>query len=202
MMTPSTRLARQRAFTLVELLVVVAIAAVLVLLAAPSFKRYTELQRLRGVNAQLVTDFQFARNEAAARGENVWVRFLEDSASTCYVIFTTASNTVQCDCTRPLNTACNAAANTRELRTVKVPKDANAGVKVTPTSDIQKAVGFDYRTGGIVKALSDSESVPINGFEIDVFIDGERWVRTALLGTGRVTACKPDAGSIVTEPAC
>ena len=42
--------------TLVELLVVVAVVAVVLMLAAPSFRGMIETQRLRGINAQFVTD--------------------------------------------------------------------------------------------------------------------------------------------------
>ncbi|HRC39206.1 MAG TPA: prepilin-type N-terminal cleavage/methylation domain-containing protein, partial [Rubrivivax sp.] len=48
----------QAAFTLVELMIAIAVVAVVLVLAAPSFRELIEMQRLRSVNAQLVTDLQ------------------------------------------------------------------------------------------------------------------------------------------------
>ena len=58
----------RRGFTLVELLIVVAVVAIILVVAAPSFRDMILMQRLRSITAQLVTDLQFARNEAVSRG--------------------------------------------------------------------------------------------------------------------------------------
>ena len=81
-------------FTLIELMVVVAIAGVLLLLVAPSFQDMIVMQRLRGVNAQLITDMQFARSEAVSRGRYARVNFGNDGDQTCYVIYVAAGNGV------------------------------------------------------------------------------------------------------------
>ena len=65
--------ARQRGFTLIELMVVVAVLGTLVMLVAPSFRDMILMQRLRGINAQVTTDMQFARSEAVSRGRTARV---------------------------------------------------------------------------------------------------------------------------------
>ena len=62
---------RGRGLSLIELMVGLAIVAVLVLVAAPSLSRFIDLQRLRSISAALVTDIQFVRAEAASRNVKV-----------------------------------------------------------------------------------------------------------------------------------
>lgn len=59
---------RCRGFTLIELMVVVAIAGLLATLAAPSFVKITQQYRAMGEVSAFVGDLQFARNEAIKEG--------------------------------------------------------------------------------------------------------------------------------------
>mgnify|MGYP003435327453 CR=1 FL=1 len=63
MNTPSSA----RGLTIIELMIVVAVLGVLIALVAPSMRGMISTQRVRGVNAGLVTDLQYARGEAARR---------------------------------------------------------------------------------------------------------------------------------------
>lgn len=55
-------------FTLIELMVTVAVLAVLMTIAAPSFKDILESQRMRAAAFDLMADLTLARNEALKRG--------------------------------------------------------------------------------------------------------------------------------------
>ncbi len=61
----------QAGFTLTELLIVVAIAAVLLTVAVPSFRPLFAKWRLEGVANELSADLQYARSQAVADNANV-----------------------------------------------------------------------------------------------------------------------------------
>lgn len=62
-------------FTIVELMVTVAIVAVLASLAAPGFGQYFANQRVKGAAEELVNDLQFARMESVQKNATATVTF-------------------------------------------------------------------------------------------------------------------------------
>ncbi|MBK9136244.1 MAG: hypothetical protein IPM15_18365 [Betaproteobacteria bacterium] len=70
-------------------MIVIALLAIIAILAAPSFTEMIGMQRLRGINDQLATDFQYLRTEAVSR--NQFMGFVARSVSAepvaCYTIF-------------------------------------------------------------------------------------------------------------------
>jgi type IV fimbrial biogenesis protein FimT len=61
-------------FTAIELMVTLAILAILLGVAVPSFSSFTEGQRLRAASSDLRTDLTFARSEALKRNQPVTIR--------------------------------------------------------------------------------------------------------------------------------
>lgn len=59
---------RQRGFTLIELMVVVALIAILLTIASPSFSELMHRNRLAGASNELIASLQLARSEANRRG--------------------------------------------------------------------------------------------------------------------------------------
>ncbi len=60
-----------RGFTLIELVVTIAVAAILATLAAPSFREFITTQRIRNASFDLTTALTLARSEAITRNANV-----------------------------------------------------------------------------------------------------------------------------------
>lgn len=176
-------------FTLIELAVGIVVAGVLLGLAVPALFDFILLQRLRGINAQLVTDLQYARSEAVSRGQYARLQFgIDDSSSvTCYVIFTSNLNRNRCDCLTSANSTCDDGAEA--VRTVRLPKSDNVQLRLAT----RQATGFayDHIAGGIVSTPSDRTSTPITSYRIEAFIDDERVLRNTINSSGRVLTCTP-----------
>ena len=79
-----------RGFTAIELMVTVAILAVLAGLAAPSFNPIIERWRVRQVSEELQSTFYFARSEAIKRGGNVTI-LRSDEGGGCTAVGTDTS---------------------------------------------------------------------------------------------------------------
>ena len=69
----SARAAFQRGFTIIEIMVVIAIMGVMLTIAAPSFVTFTSSQKVKTASFDLYAAMMFARSEAIKRKVNVTV---------------------------------------------------------------------------------------------------------------------------------
>ncbi len=190
-------------FTLIELMVVVALLAILGTLVGPSFQDMILKQRLRGVNAQLVTDLQFARAEAIRLGRVGRLDFRSSTAQTCYSIYyvTTDENSSSipaCNCLSGAGNACS-DPKTIELKTVGLPRSSSVIVtsKDPVTQDDYPAFGFDPVTGGLVRFPADNDTVALPGIQLDTIVDEDkRHLRVNVVQSGRPTVCAPSAATM------
>lgn len=186
--------------TLIELMVVVALIAVILGLVAPSFKRLIETQRVLGVNSQLVTDLQWARSEAVTRNARVRLTVLQNSTLSCYTIYTYSDNDAMCDCR--LTPSCTAADQT-ELRTVRIPRDtavrvASLEVNALGTPVLQFA--FEPIAGQLYTIPNDFDPTPLSQFRMRTFIDTSRTLYTIVGMSGRPTVCRPAGSTLQASP--
>lgn len=195
----------RRGFTIVELMIALAVMAVLLTLAAPSFYDFILVQRLKGVNAQLVTDMQFARSEATSRferrsdqpGDNVEVQVVfrpteVGAALSCYTLYTDSSDDPRdkCDCTAAAGMRCP-AASTQEIRTVQLPTSQ----RVLLGLPARQARGFSFlSTSGAISIWRQGFTVPLGAFQVEAYIDADRRLRTSIGLSGRPSVCSPDGG--------
>lgn len=205
--------AARRGFTLVELLVVAAVLAILLVLAAPSMRDFILMQRLKGIHAQLVTDLQLARSEAMSSGMvvNLRVQALPTTAISgsvsCYVIFndtlrnySTLGASRRCDCTQAEGSRCT-QAGTREIRTVRIPIERGVSLALPAPPDGTEAVAFDPSTGGMVLRRTEAGAVITSPYSAISTIDSSRTLSAVVGLSGRPTVCKP-TGSTMSEPSC
>jgi len=178
---------RTRGFTLIELLVAVAVVIVLLTLAAPSFRELIALQRLKSINAELVTDMQYARSEAVSRNTTIYVKFGSSAAMSCYVLYKSAFG-APCDCTRPPGTACTGSFE--EIRTTQIPVSTDVQVSVP---DPTQSLTFDKDGRRPVANSYTISTTRIGG--------GNGQMQVTVSAMGRPTVCSPDQ-SISGVPAC
>lgn len=69
---------RRQGITLIELMVTVAVIAIVLLLATPSFIEFLARRRLEGASTELSTDLQYARSLAVNHNTNVTLTTLND----------------------------------------------------------------------------------------------------------------------------
>ncbi len=122
---------QQRGITLVEACITLAILAVLVCGAAPSFSSLIERQRLAGFAAQLATDVQFVRSASVWRNEPLRLSFYNAAWGSCYVVHSGARN--QCSCAE-YETAAVCTGNAAQLKTVSVPASGGLSVQANVSS--------------------------------------------------------------------
>lgn len=197
---------RARGLTMVEIMVVVAIAAVILTLTAPSMRDFLARQRVAAINAELVTDLQFARSEAIARNDEVYVTFRTDHAElTCYTVHTRGLG--QCDCRKTLGTAClkpdgTPQAGTEEIKTVQVPRTTTVVlVPPAPGNNVANQVIFS-RTRGLAdweghRPEPDFAAYVADWADFPVGVESSRSgkLHTQVNISGRAQVCSPD-GSI------
>jgi type IV fimbrial biogenesis protein FimT len=178
-------MAARRGFTLIELMVALAVLGILAIVAAPSFVSFIEMQRLRGVNHELLSDIQFVRSEALRRGERVGMRFGGSGTMDCYTIY--RSGGWGCDCTRPPGQACVPAAN--ELRTVQLHH--RHGVRLVPPAGLPRMFEIDPVSGGIRVVSTDFYLIVDYPIEVSGVSRGR--LRSTVGVSGRPTSCTPNA---------
>lgn len=202
---------RCRGFTLTELLIVVALVAIILALSGPPLADYIRVQRLKGIAAELATDLAFARSEAVSRGTYMQVRVQSGSGMTCYIVYSRsdADTTGLCDCTAAAGSRCT-AATTSEVKTVVVPQSQQVVIAPASTNPSGVVIGYTYdpsvltinpRTGGVYVAGFAEYTGPSN-FGVDATLDTARAVRAVMLQSGSVKSCLAPGATMTGVPAC
>lgn len=88
---------RQRGTSMVEVLMVLAVAAISLGSAVPGFQQSRLHRHLDGAAAQLETDIQLARNRAVAERRSLRMSFLQDTHGSCYVVHSGPADSCSCD---------------------------------------------------------------------------------------------------------
>jgi len=180
---------RSRAFSLVELMVVIAVLAVTLTLAAGPFRDYILLQRLRSVQSQLVTDLAYARSEAISRDTFVQMRVQTSSNGTCYIVYSRPDSGIgsPCDCTAGAGSRCG--SDRSEVKSVFLPSSESISIGVP--SGQSALLTISPRTGG-VNMDSGMEFLAFTDYVVETQIDQQRRFRTKMTPQGRVQVCSPD----------
>ena len=169
--------ARQIGFTLLELVITLAILAVLGASATPSFRALIDRQRLLAAAHHLQADIALARHESAQRRQTVQLRF-QTGAAWCYVLSTGAS------------VDCQQSAAATQPGVIKLVRAAeSAGVRLLHAD----AMAFHADNAAGLQALQAGQA----SFSTR---DGLQ-LRLRLGALGRASLCAPD-GQLPGTPPC
>lgn len=167
---------RFRGFTLIELMVVVALISVILVLAIPSFTGMLARKRLEGVALELGTDLQYARSEAVQQNAQVQVIF----GSNCYAIYVVGS-TAATDCV-------TLGTGARQLKLVQITTGPT--LAFTPATGGNLFVEFEPVRG---MAANAAGTVNMAGDVLVASSAGNWQLQARVNRFGRVKTCSPNA---------
>jgi type IV fimbrial biogenesis protein FimT len=156
--------------TMVEVLVVVAIVAILVSLGVPSFRSWMLSQRVISTAGEIVSDLRFASSEAVTSNSTVVVAFKNDAGNGCYTIFRSADRSVSgdlCDCAKGAGAACQDSPAFKELKTFSLPAGADVSIS-GPVGEIHRSTPYFNGTDLSVNTGMTVRVIAANGKELNV----------------------------------
>jgi type IV fimbrial biogenesis protein FimT len=163
---------RQRGLTLLELGVVVAIAAIVAAAAAPSFSALIDSRRLDSAATRLAADIQLVRGEAIARNRSLRLSVVSSADASCWIVHTGAAT----DCRCGIDAGAVCVGDARAIKGVVLPSSERVSVAGNVAS-----IAFDPLHG---------TSTPTGTLRL-VGARG-RAVHHVVNVVGRVRSCSPD----------
>lgn len=186
-------------FTLVEMLITVAVLAVLLAVAVPSMYEFIMRKKVEGAADELLGDVRFARSIQARDTRTTTIKFGSTDTYTCYVIFHPTSR-LSCDCTATPVCSSRGSASAVELKTVRLPLSSQ--VSIAPLEGSASEFKWDAVTGipfAVDPTTGDRVTAPLLQVQITAPSGGE--VRLTTSATGRGQLCS-FSGHISAYPAC
>ena len=172
--------ARTQGFTLIELMVTVAVFTILALIAIPSFLELRERMALRGAGGQLVSFWANAKLEAVKRHQSVAVVIQKSGTSMCMGATTTLTG---CDCMAAIGASgsCDIdrfPEDQSEWRSVTMAGQPTLGP--TDSDDVGLAV-IDPKRGYLATATDVGGATLVSSqsrYRVKLYVD--RWARPML----------------------
>jgi type IV fimbrial biogenesis protein FimT len=171
-------------FTLVELLVTIAVLAILITIAAPSMVDVVDRRRLVGAAEAVQNEVRYARSEAIKQSRNMFVTFSNTGGTSwCLGIDELAG----CDCTVTDPTVSNvggdgACAIDSVLKILSAAQVSNVTLQGGGAVEIQ----FDN-----VRGTAQCDGIACSDAAIQLLSAGGRDLRVRVNALGRVSMCSP-----------
>lgn len=167
---------KNQGFTLLELLLTLAIAAILLSTAVPSMSSFISSGRVSGAADVIKNQIEWARSEAVKDNENVSV-FLTTGSSWCLGLDDNSDGDGACDCS---STSCNVNSQTKVTQSADF-KNISITTTISGSNFVIDSRGITDETGNVVVS------------------DGTRSATLNLTRLGQVSICSDNLSSY---PAC
>lgn len=183
-----------RGITLIELMVVVALFAIVVALAGPSMRELILTQRLKSLHAALVTDLRQVRSESISGNQKLILEYRSDGSMACYMVIPDTGEAFGaggCDCLRPEGQTCQ-GLNRRVLKVVQIPR--TTGVELAASSSAAHRAIFDPSPGPGRGHVTPAD------FQFELKSDARGRLRVSIGPSGTVSSCSPDGSVRQVDP--
>ena len=200
--------APQLGFNLVEISIALAVLAILVALAAPSFGEWLQNQQTRAATEATLNGLQIARAEAVRRNGQVRFQFVTNLTSGCDLSATNLNwvvsvGTPKNACDQPIDVVAPAVPGPVIQSRSAQEVSPNAIVLVTPGGAPPSYVTFNS-LGGVVSPNADG-TAPITTIDIcNPAITGAntRPLRVVVSPGGSIRMCDPKVADVADARAC
>ena len=200
----SKRDRRGLGLTMVELLVGLAIVAILSALAVPSLRQFMLKQRLKSAASEFLSDVQLARSAAtnlsATEVNNGWIRVYvgvaTETTDGCYVIARVYRDDNRCNCAFDDVEACvNEAGISTDPKTLKIVRlPSSSGISVGP------AFPSTVTMHELSPATGMSRNIAATDFDLTSITSDK--LRLKISQTGLARVCKPSGSNLSGFAAC
>lgn len=170
---------RQAGVTLVELAVAIAVLAIIMTMAVPSFRDFRERQAIKGAAEAIVSTIGLAKAEAIKRDRFVRLQFTQWGEGVC--AGATEDLAGGCDCSANKCELASSAEQQRDLKRIVLAKAPNFGGKSHFVIDPKTGTLQDLGAAGTLQIKSEG------GYLVEVGVNA----------VARATVCVPkDAKSL------
>jgi len=174
-------------FTLIEMMVAIAIVAILIALAVPSFGTMIERSRLKALAETVYANLQFAKSEALkgqqSNAGNVRVTFKRDGTPQCLGMIRGASD---CDCLESVTTETDFCQIDGAEKRVLITDADFPGAEISGAGDT--SITFDSIRGTATNATITLSSSTTSTMQLNVVVST----------LGRIRMCVPTGQDAIT----
>lgn len=185
------RAAARHGVTLIELVVVLAVVAVLAAVATPSLREFMMQQRLKSAAAELLADVQLARSTSLGLSLQLssWVvvDFRSDANMTCYSLAVVKDDETVCDCRRTQD-ICRRGAT---------PKDPPFRV-----ASVDRSIGITVAAPSLMYFSSSGMPTDRLARTLTVTASDGRTLNVIVGATGFPRLCAPAGTNVSGVPSC